>query len=139
MSPYWEHFEHQAYMGIRGIAPTLNQDFEQAAPALTAVIADPAHIPPSEAIRIHCTGRDNAFPFPGWINERACITAVNGLLFDRFQVSIDDEGLTATTFGEAVDRRQHQPAVKIQGAALTEPHVYQQPDGLWVTQCVVDV
>jgi SHS2 domain-containing protein len=65
--------------------------------------------------------------------------AVRRLLFNRFRVSIGNGELTATAFGEAVDRQKHQPAVEIKGATLTELHVYQQPDGLWVAQCVVDV
>jgi SHS2 domain-containing protein len=42
MAPHWEHFAHEADMGIRGIAPTLEQAFEQAALAMTAVVTDPA-------------------------------------------------------------------------------------------------
>jgi protein archease len=126
-------------MGIRGIAPTLEQAFEQAALAMTAVITDPVGVMPSEAVPIHCTGTDNDFLFMDWINELVYAMAVRGLLFNRFQVSINDGELTATAFGEAVDRQRHQPAVEIKGATLTELHVYQQPDGQWVAQCVVDV
>ena len=139
MAPYWEHFAHEADMGIRGIAPTLEQAFEQAALAMTAVITDPDEVLPSEAIPIHCKEPDNEFLFLDWINELIYAMAVRGLLFNRFQVSINNGELTATAFGEAVDRQKHQPAVEIKGATLTELHVYQQPDGLWVAQCVVDV
>jgi SHS2 domain-containing protein len=139
MAPHWEHFAHEADMGIRGIAPTLEQAFEQAALAMTAVITDPLGVMPSEAIPIHCTGTDNDFLFMDWINELVYAMAVRGLLFNRFQVSINDGELTATAFGEAVDRKKHQPAVEIKGATLTELHVYQQPDGQWVAQGVVDV
>lgn len=139
MTPYWEHFDHEADMGIRGIAPTLDQAFEQAALAMTAVITDPTGILPLEAVPIYCAGHDHEFLFLDWINELIYAMAVRGLLFNRFQVAINDEGLTATAFGEAVDRQKHQPAVEIKGATLTELHVYQQPDGLWVAQCVIDV
>jgi SHS2 domain-containing protein len=139
MAPYWEHFAHEADMGIRGIAPTLEQAFEQAALAMTAVITDPAEVLPSEAMPIHCKEPDNEYLFLDWINELIYAMAVRGLLFSRFQVSINNGELTATAFGEAVDRQKHQPAVEIKGATLTELHVYQQPDGLWVAQCVVDV
>ena len=40
----WEHFAHGADVGVRGVGATLNEAFEQAALALTAVVADPAHI-----------------------------------------------------------------------------------------------
>ena len=38
---FWEHFEHEADMGIRGVGQTKEQAFEQAAMALTAVITEP--------------------------------------------------------------------------------------------------
>ena len=38
--PHWEHFPHEADMGVRGHGASREQAFEQAALALTAVIAD---------------------------------------------------------------------------------------------------
>ena len=38
----WEHFPHEADIGIRGIGSTREEAFEQAALALTAVTADPS-------------------------------------------------------------------------------------------------
>lgn len=35
--PYREHFDHEADIGLHGIDNTLDEAFEQAAPALTAV------------------------------------------------------------------------------------------------------
>jgi SHS2 domain-containing protein len=65
--------------------------------------------------------------------------AVHGLLFKRYQVAIHDGSLSATAFGQAVDRQKHQSAVEIKGATFTELRVYQQADGAWVAQCIVDV
>ncbi|MGA3065140.1 MAG: archease [Methylocystis sp.] len=36
----WEHFAHDADMGIRGFGPTPAKAFEQAALAMTAVVTD---------------------------------------------------------------------------------------------------
>ena len=65
--------------------------------------------------------------------------AVQGLLFKCYKVAINDGNLAATAYGEPVDRKKHQPAVEIKGATFTELQVYQQPDGSWVAQCIVDV
>ena len=130
--PFWEHFEHEADIGIRGLAPTLAQ-------AMTAVICDPALISESESVAIRCEAIDNEFLFLDWINELIYLMAVKGLLFKRFLVTIDAGVLTATAFGEPVNRLKHRPAVEIKGATLTELWVRQQPDGMWVAQCVVDV
>ena len=134
-----EHFDHDADIGIRGIGPTLEQAFEQAAMALTAVITDPAQVSIAISVQISCKASDNELLFFDWINELIYKMAVQGLLFGRYQVVIDNGSLTATAFGEAIDRLKHQPAVEIKGATFTELRVYQNPDGMWVAQCVVDV
>ena len=139
ITPYWENFEHGADIGIRGVAPSLEQAFEQAAVAMTAVITNPDHVLASKAISIHCEAPDHDLLLLDWINELVYEMAVQGLLFKRYQVTINDGKLSATAFGELVDRQKHQPAVEIKGATFTELHVYQQPDGLWVAQCIVDV
>jgi tRNA nucleotidyltransferase (CCA-adding enzyme) len=74
-----------------------------------------------------------------WINELVYEMAVHGLLFNRYQVIINNGRLSAIAFGEAVDRKKHQPAVEVKGATFTELRVYQQADDAWVAQCVVDV
>jgi len=38
----WEHFPHEADMGVRGIGNSKEEAFEQAAIAMSAVITDPA-------------------------------------------------------------------------------------------------
>ncbi|MGZ8195747.1 MAG: archease [Methylosarcina sp.] len=139
MTPRWEHFDHDADIGIRGIAPTLAEAFEQAAIALTAVVTDPERVMVSETIPIHCENSDPEMLFLDWINELIYQMASRRLLFGRYQVTINNGELTATASGEAVNVAEHQPAVEIKGATFTELRVYQNPDGLWVVQCIVDV
>jgi tRNA nucleotidyltransferase (CCA-adding enzyme) len=137
--PHWEHFEHEADIGIRGIAATLEQAFEQAAVAMTAVVTDLDLVSESKVVSIHCEAPDTELLFVSWINELVYEMAVNGLLFNRYEVVITNGKLSATAFGEAVDRQKHQPAVEIKGATFTELRVYQQADNAWIAQCVVDV
>jgi len=139
LTPHWEHFEHGADIGIRGVAPTLAQAFEQAGIAMTAVITDPDSVAASTAIDLECEAPDAELLFVSWINELIYQMAVRGLLFNRYQVAIQDGRLTATAMGETVDRDKHQPAVEIKGATFTELRVGQQDDGAWLAQCVVDV
>ncbi len=139
MIPLWEHFEHDADIGIRGIAPTLAQAFEQAAMAMTAVITDPTSVSANATVEIHCEAPDIELLFVSWINELVYQMAVDGLLFSRYEVVIDDDHLSAVAFGEAIDRQKHQPAVEIKGATFTELLVCQRDDGAWLAQCIVDV
>ena len=139
ITPHWEHFEHEADIGVRGIAPTLEQAFEQAAVAMTAVVTHPDLVSDSKAVAIYCEAPDTELLLVSWVNELIYEMSVHGLLFNRYQVVIDNGKLSAMAFGEAVDRQKHQPAVEIKGATFTELRVYQQADGMWVAQCVVDV
>lgn len=139
ITPRWEHFEHGADIGIRGIASTPERAFEQAAVAMTAVITDPDKVSPAIAVSVSCEAPDAELLLVSWINELIYLMAVRGLLFSRYQVAIQGVHLSATAFGEAVDRQKHQPAVEIKGATFTELRVQQRDDGAWLAQCVVDV
>jgi tRNA nucleotidyltransferase (CCA-adding enzyme) len=65
----WEHFEHEADVGIRGIGPTINVAFEQTALAMTAVITDPKNIETSQKIEISAEATDPELLLADWLNE----------------------------------------------------------------------
>ena len=52
MNPGWEHFDHQADIGIRGYGRTMAEAFEQVGVALTAVITVPARVHPDEKVDV---------------------------------------------------------------------------------------
>lgn len=134
----WEHFGHGADIGIRGIGPTKEAAFEQIALALTGVVTDPASVGPDVPVRIVCDGTADDLLLVEWLNALVYEMATRRMLFGAFVVDIDDAGLRATAWGEAVDRVRHEPAVEIKGATYTELRV-EREDGQWMAQCVVDV
>jgi tRNA nucleotidyltransferase (CCA-adding enzyme) len=136
---YWEHFEHEADIGVRGIAPSLAEAFEQTALAMTAVVTDLSCVTSSTDITIECAASDNEILLVDWLNSIVYEMAIRKMLFSRFKVTINNENLTAIVSGEAVDIQKHQPAVEIKGATYTELKVIQLANGLWLAQCVVDV
>jgi len=136
----WEHFEHRADTGIRGIGRDMAEAFAQAALAMTAVITDPAGVRPLCSVRLTCREADPELLFVDWLNRVIFEMATRHMLFSRFAVHIGGNGeLQAEILGEAVDRTRHSPAVEIKGATFTELAVRQQADGSWLAQCVVDV
>lgn len=136
----WEHFEHEADMGVRGIGRTRAEAFEQAAVALTAILCDPAEVRPSANVSIQCANADPEILLADWLNAIVYEMATRHMIFSRFRVDISADGaLRATAAGEPVDLARHSPAVEVKGATLTELAVKQRGDGLWVAQCVVDV
>ncbi len=136
---HWEHFPHEADIGVRGLGATLEQAFEQAALALTAVIVDPASVVPKEAIRISCEAPDVELLLVDWLNTLVYEMVTRNMLFSRFEVHLEEERLTALAWGEALEPGRHHPAVEVKGATYTALMVARQQNGGWLAQCVVDV
>jgi tRNA nucleotidyltransferase (CCA-adding enzyme) len=135
----WEHFHHIADIGIRGYGASLENAFEQAAVALTAVITDPASVKADKAVGIHCEASDNELLFADWLNALVYEMATRNMLFRKFKVKIKNLRLSGKAWGEKINVSKHSPSVEVKGATYTALKVFQQNDGLWVAQCVVDV
>ena len=136
--PHWEHFEHQADIGIRGIGPTPADAFEQASLAVCAIITDLDQIASDQELTLQCEEPDLELLLVDWLNTLIYTIATHRLLFSRFSIRIDNGRLTANAWGEPIDVERHQPVVEIKGATYTELAVYES-DGEWIAQCVVDV
>jgi tRNA nucleotidyltransferase (CCA-adding enzyme) len=136
----WQHFHHQADIGIRGIGSTLDEAFAEAAMALTAVITDPAGILQTESVKIDCSAPDPELLLVDWLNALIFEMATRRMLFSRFDLHISDTlQLSAIVWGEPVEPARHQPAVEVKGATYTALSVLNHDEGDWVAQCVVDV
>ena len=139
VTAHWEHFPHQADVGVRGLGATQEQAFEQAALALTAVITDPAIVAPKEMLQISCMAPNAELLLVDWLNSLIFEMVTRNMLFSCFEVHLEDSRLAAKAWGEALEVARHHPAVEIKGATYTSLKVAQQPDGAWSAQCVVDV
>lgn len=138
MNARWEHFSHEADIGVRGFGSTQAEAFEQAGLALTAVITDPAGVAAREAVVLECAAPDIELLFAEWLNGLIYAMATRRMVFGRFTVAIDGNRLHGTAWGEPVEVARHRPAVEVKGATYTELRVARQ-DGEWLAQTVVDV
>lgn len=134
----WEHFTHEADIGVRGYGASPEEAFAQAALALTAVVTDPARLAPATAVSIECNEPDLELLFVDWLNAVIYEMAIRRMLFGRFEVQIDGARLVATTWGEPADVARHAPAVEVKGATYTALRVAREGE-VWIAQCVVDV
>ena len=137
--PCWEHFEHDADVGVRGVGRTPEEAFEQAALALTAAITDPARVAARERVTVRCEAPDLELLLADWLNALVYEMATRHMLFGRYAVRIEDGRLEGEAWGEPVDRARHAPAVEVKGATYTALAVRRRGDGAWVAECVVDV
>ena len=135
----WEHFPHDADIGVRGYGPDVATAFENAARAMTAVMLDPAEVRSNQMVRITCEAPDQEFLLVDWLNALIFEMSTRKMIFGEFNVSLENGRLEAEAKGEAIDVERHAPAVEIKGATFTELKVTQIEDGRWLTQCVIDV
>lgn len=59
MPSRWELFPHDADVGVRGVGPTKEAAFVEAARALTAAITDLDTVKPREVVEFVCQSTDN--------------------------------------------------------------------------------
>jgi SHS2 domain-containing protein len=137
--PSWEHFPHEADIGVRGRGESLAVAFEQAALGLTAVVTEPDLVRADERIAITCEAPNLEVLLVDWLNALIYEMATRSMLFSRFRVKIEGHRLSAQAKGEHVDRQRHEPVVEPKGATFTELRVGRDDEGQWVAQCVVDV
>jgi SHS2 domain-containing protein len=137
--PSWEHFPHEADIGVRGRGESPDIAFEQAALGLTAVVTDPGLVRNDEQVAITCEAPNLDVLLVDWLNALIYEMMTRSMLFGRFRVTIDRLRLSAKAEGEHVDRLRHGPVVEPKGATFTELRVSRDDEGQWVAQCVVDV
>jgi tRNA nucleotidyltransferase (CCA-adding enzyme) len=135
----WQHFEHEADIGLRAIAPTRERLFELMGEALTATVTDPDRVRCAATVAISCEAPDDPMLLVDWLNALVYEMATRRMLFGEWHVEFQDHRLEATAMGEAVDRARHRPAVEVKGATYTALSVERDDEGRWHGQCVVDV
>lgn len=137
--PCWEHFPHDADIGVRGWGASPSEAFIQAALALTAVVTDPKSVRTDHSVTVECSASSLDLLLYRWLNALVFEMATRSMLFGQFEALIEGTRLQGVARGEAVDRDRHAPAVEVKGATLTELKVAEVRPGLWMAQCVVDV
>ncbi len=115
ITPHWEHFEHMADIGVRGVGNTPAEAFEQAALALTAIVTDPTRVAPRERVPIHCPPAELDVLLVDWLNAVIYEMDTRDLLFGAYRVRLGADGLTGEARGEPVDPARHRPAVDVTG------------------------
>lgn len=138
MTAHWEHYAHEADLGVRGIGTSKAEAFEQAALALTAAVTDPAAVQPRSRVGLQCEAPDDELLLAEWLNALVYEMATRRMLFSRFAVKLEGNRLAADAWGEPLDAQRHHPAVEVKGATYTTLRVARAGDA-WIAQTVVDV
>ncbi len=104
----FECFEHTADLGLRIWGPDRGILFADAATGLFSLI-----VPELESVRqteshtISLAGETLDYLLFDWLNELLYLYETRHLLLSKFEVDVNDTGLTATVYGEPVDHARH--------------------------------
>jgi SHS2 domain-containing protein len=137
--PAYEHFAHQADMGVRGYGRTRDEAFAQAALALMAVMVPPDTIVPRESVHVSCSAANDELLLLDWLSAVVYRISALRMVFGAFTVRVVGTTLEADLGGEPLDVPRHQPGVEVKAATAAALRVAQLADGTWLAQCVVDV
>jgi len=103
-----ETFEHTADLGLRIRAADLDTLFVEAAQALFgAVVEDLATVRPLQKVDVRLQADKIEYLLFDWLRELLYHFDAEHLLFGTFEVQVGEDGLTASAWGEPLDRSRH--------------------------------
>ena len=135
----YELFEHTADLGLRARAADLNTLFAEAAACLfSAIVEDPGTVRAETAVTVELAGTDRDFLLFDWLKELLYRYDGEHMLFGRFEVTVRDDGLTGTAWGEPVDPERHVLLHEVKAITYHELKVEKTEDG-WLAEVIVDI
>jgi SHS2 domain-containing protein len=134
----WEHFSHQADIGIKATADSISKAFEDAALALTAIVTELKKVDVAECVEIECSAEDDELLLVNWLSSIIYEMDVRKMLFSRFEVQIENLTIHAKIWGEKINQIKHSPAVEPKAVTYNQLSVKEE-NGKWNVQCVIDV
>jgi SHS2 domain-containing protein len=135
----YETFEHTADLGLRVRAADLNTLFAEAATALFSVIVeDPGTVVARQSLQVRLDGDDREYLLFDWLRTLLYSFDAEHLLFCKFDVQVEAGGLTATAWGEPLDRARHELGHEVKAITYHGLRVERTADG-WLAEVVVDI
>jgi SHS2 domain-containing protein len=135
----YETFEHTADLGLRVRSEDLDTLFAEAGQALfSAIIEAPGTVQPLQRIHIRLAGDEREYLLFDWLKELLYHFDTEHLLFRRFEVHVDDKGLTGSAWGEPFDRSRHELAHEVKAITYHGLRVESDDHG-WLAEVIVDI
>src|SRR5688572_5474169 len=135
----YETFEHTADLGLRIRAADLDALFVEAAQALfSAVVEDLSTVQPVKRIDIQLANDDREYLLFDWLRELLYHFDAEHLLFGKFEVKIQGDALTASAWGEPLDRARHNLEHEVKAITYHGLRVDKMGDQ-WEAEVIVDI
>ena len=135
----FETFEHTADLGLRSRAADLDTLFAEAAQALFSVLVeDLATVRPTQQVDVRIAGDERDLLLFDWLKELLYRFDAEHLLFSRFDVNVREDGLSATAWGEPLDRSRHVLDHEVKAITYHGLRV-ETVEGGWEAEVIVDI
>jgi SHS2 domain-containing protein len=135
----YETFDHTADLGLRIRAADLDTLFVEAAQALFGtVVEDLATVRPLQKIDVQLPGDAIDYLLFDWLRELLYHFDAEHILFGQFEVHVSKAGITATAWGEPLDRTRHNLEHEVKAITYHGLSVEKVGDE-WVAEVIVDI
>jgi SHS2 domain-containing protein len=114
--PKFRLIEHTADIGLTASGQTLAEAFANAAYGMFSIMADLRNVAEKETRRVDLEGSEIETLLFDWLNSLLYYFDTEGLLFKRFDVSLDGRGLGAGCRGEKYDPARHRLKLGVKSA-----------------------
>src|SRR3989304_10334207 len=104
----YEHFEHQADAGVRGIGKSLQESFQECARALYALLTDLSKVKPVKKFEFSCVADNKQELLVEFLNHLITKTSTNNIFFSKFKVVLKNDSLKCTAWGERINLKKHE-------------------------------
>jgi SHS2 domain-containing protein len=134
-----ETFDHTADLGLRIRAADLDTLFAEAAQALFgAIVEDLATVQPLQKRDFRIDGDEIDYLLFDWLRELLYHFDAEQLLFGKFEAHVSATGLTATAWGEPLDRSRHNMEHEVKAITYHGLRVEKVGDQ-WEAEVIVDI
>ncbi len=135
----YELFEHTADLGLRIRAADRDTLFAEAAQCLfSAVVEDLGTVRLLQKIDVKIDGDAIDLLLFDWLRELLYHFDAEHLLFGKFDVHVTDTGLTASAWGERLDRTRHNLEHEVKAITYHALCVEKIGDE-WAAEVIVDI
>lgn len=135
----FEVFDHTADLGLRVRADCLNTLFADAARGLFSVmVGDLDQVRLVVERTVHQSGQAWEYMLFDWLAELLYLFDTEKLVLARFDVRVDNGGLSATCWGEPLDLQRHALEHEVKAVTYHGLRVESQ-DGQWLAEVIVDI
>lgn len=135
----YQIFEHTADLGLQITAPDFATLLAEAGRGLFSLIVENIEdVQPQQQLEIQVAGSDQTYLFFDWLNELLYIFESQHLILSKFNVTINEQGLTAQAYGEPFDRQRHQSDHEVK-AITYHGLTVEQTATAWQARVIVDI